>query len=333
MTATTLRGTRIPATLPCTVAALLILLLPTAPLVGQQGGPGQGGVGKAGAGANIGVTVGSSADVVAVRKTAALRRSPRPGLTGVASFTDRQLRFPRVRNAWESKGRTVESLFEAKGLTGPVEVFFRVFKREQVLEVWARERGADQFVLLRDYPVCALSGRLGPKRREGDGQIPEGFYSIDLLNPWSDYHLSMRVDYPNPVDRFRGSRGDLGGDIYIHGGCATIGCVPVTDEWIEELYLIAVRARDDGQRRIPTHIFPTRLNDAGLQWLRGTYGEKFIDYPFWTNLQQGYMAFERSRTLPMVDHDRGEYRVVEVPVPEPVISIKRGPEPFETATS
>ena len=332
MTATTPRGTRIPATLPRTVAALLILLLTAAPVLAQQGGPGrQGGIGKAGAG--VGASIAAVGEPVVVRTTAALAAPTRTVSSGVASFTDRQLRFPRVRTAWESKGKAVTSLFEAKGLTGRVEVFFRVFKREQVLEVWARERGTDKFVLLRDYPVCALSGRLGPKRREGDGQIPEGFYSIDLLNPWSDYHLSMRVDYPNAVDRFRGSRGKLGGDIYIHGGCATIGCVPVTDEWIEELYLIAVRARDDGQQRIPTHIFPTRLDQRGLRWLASTYGHDFIDYPFWKNLQQGYMAFERDHTLPMVGHERGEYMVVGTPVPEPVISVRPAPEPFGTATS
>lgn len=228
----------------------------------------------------------------------------RPG--GTRSFLARQLEFPRVRHAYESKAERVDRLFQEVGIRVP-EVFFRVFKREQVVEVWARERGTGGFELLNSYPVCNLSGRLGPKRREGDLQIPEGFYSIDLLNPWSDYHLSMHVDYPNAVDRARSDGRALGGDIYIHGGCATVGCLPVTDRWIEEIYLIAVQARNVGQRTIPVHIFPTRLDEEGMGWLERTYGRGFVDFPFWQNLQEGYLAFERTRLVPAVGHDAGVY--------------------------
>lgn len=228
----------------------------------------------------------------------------RPGAT--RSFLARQLQFPRVRRAYEGKQGRVVGLFGTRAVVAP-EVFFRVFKREQVLEVWVRNAGMGPYELMSTYPVCKLSGRLGPKRREGDRQIPEGFYEIDLLNPQSNYHLSMRVDYPNPVDRARGGQGRLGGDIYIHGGCATIGCVPVTDEWIEELYLIAIHAQDAGQETIPVHIFPTRLDPAGLGWLEATYGSSFPDYSFWQNLQEGYLAFERTRAVPAVGYDGGRY--------------------------
>lgn len=235
----------------------------------------------------------------------------------MSSFLRRQLDYPRVREAWEEKADRVAELFAAGSVDGPMEVFFRVFKRERELEVWARELGEPEFSRLRTYPVCRVSGDLGPKREEGDRQIPEGFYGIDVLNPRSDYHLSMRVDYPNAVDRARGGLEPLGGDIYIHGGCSTIGCVPVTDEWIEELYLIAVEAREAGQRRIPVHIFPTRLDDAGLDWLRREYGEAHVDYPFWENLREGYLAFERTRTLPRIRPDRDRY-VVQHPAPAPL---------------
>lgn len=223
------------------------------------------------------------------------------------SFLDRQLEFPRVRRAYAVKSARVASLFTKSGVGPPAEVLFRVFKREQILEVWGRGKDTAEFVLLNRYPVCQVSGRLGPKRRQGDRQIPEGFYSIDIFNPQSSYHLSMRVDYPNAVDRSRGVRGPLGGDIYIHGGCATIGCVPVTDEYIEELYLIAVQARTAGQTRIPVQIFPTRLDAAGMQWLAATYGSDFVDYPFWENLREGYEAFERTRTPPRIEVVGGRY--------------------------
>jgi murein L,D-transpeptidase YafK len=224
-----------------------------------------------------------------------------------AGFLDRQLRFPRVRQAFSSRAETVDALFLAQGIAQPAELFFRVFKREQLLEVWARGAEAETFALLNTYPVCGTSGELGPKRHQGDEQIPEGFYSIDLFNPVSNFHLSLRVDYPNAVDRARGTRRGLGGDIFIHGGCATIGCVPVTDEWIEEIYLMAVRARDAGQDHIAVHMFPTRLDEAGMSWLYDTYGTDHPDLVFWLDLRLGYLAFEQTRTVPEVAQHRGRY--------------------------
>lgn len=252
----------------------------------------------------LGAPVGGLATTslkTSVARLAALRPGTVPGVLG------RQLEFPRVRRAYETRAKGVVAMFEEIGVSAP-EVFFRVFKRDQVLEVWARNRGTGSFRLLKTYPVCKLSGQMGPKRRQGDGQIPEGFYEIDLLNPQSNYHLSMRVDYPNAVDRAReGGRAPLGGDIYIHGGCATIGCVPVTDRWIEEIYLIALGARDAGQATIPVHLFPTRLDDAGMRWLARTYGTAFVDYPFWQNLREGYQLFETSRLVPGVAYDGARY--------------------------
>lgn len=273
-----------------------------------------------GTGADSGVNAARPSSVRAtlpVENVVSRLSTLRPGAT--RSFLARQLEFPRVRRAYESRAARVAGLFEDRQVATP-EVFFRVFKREQVLEVWTRNREAGAFQLLSTYPVCKLSGRLGPKRRQGDLQIPEGFYEIDLLNPTSQYHLSMRVDYPNAVDRARGGEERLGGDIYIHGGCATIGCVPVTDEWIEEIYLIAVTARDAGQETIPVHIFPTRLDRAGLSWLGSTYGPEFVDYPFWQNLQEGYLAFEASRTVPVIGYDGARYTFSAPAIAAPTIA-------------
>jgi murein L,D-transpeptidase YafK len=224
------------------------------------------------------------------------------------TFRDVQLRFPRVRRAHSARAARVEARFEAQGVTEPAEVFFRVFKRERLLEVWARDAGSPAFVMINTYPVCGMSGELGPKREEGDKQIPEGFYHIDVFNPVSNFHLSLRLDYPNQVDQARaGTAHPPGGDIFIHGGCSTIGCVPVTDEWIEEIYLMAMSGRDAGQARIPVHMFPTHLDDSGMGWLRDTYGEDHPDLAFWQSLREGYLAFETTRLVPVVDHHRGRY--------------------------
>lgn len=224
-------------------------------------------------------------------------------------FAAGQLEYPRVLAAYREKAGRVASLLASRGVTDLAEVYFRVFKREHALEVWGRQRGEQRFRLVREYPVCAVSGELGAKRRQGDRQVPEGFYTIDLLNPWSQYHLSMRVSYPSPVDRARGYRPALGGDIFIHGGCSTVGCVPVTDAYVEELYLVTVAAGESGQGKIPVHIYPTRMDDAGFRWLRERYGEDHPDYRFWRNLAEGYRIFERTRAVPVVGHAGRRYTV------------------------
>ena len=132
-----------------------------------------------------------------------------------------------------------------------------MFKQERELELWVLPANGDRFELLRTYEICKLAGMLGPKRKQGDRQVPEGFYAIDLFNPVSAYHLSLRINYPNHRDRLVAKSGKLGGDIFIHGGCKSVGCIAITDDAIEELYWIAVQARGRHQRSIPVHIFPS----------------------------------------------------------------------------
>lgn len=306
MTAKTKRAARIWATGFFTVMALPALVGAQAASAGE----GEPGGAAARSAAPLGVEI-----VVQERGAAGVGDPVEPELArGLAeetatasSFLMRQLRFPRVRRAFEARKSGVEALFQARGIDEPAELFFRVFKREQLLEVWARDASESTYVLVNTYPVCGMSGELGPKRAQGDEQVPEGFYSIDLFNPVSNFHLSLRVDYPNAVDRARRARRSLGGDIFIHGGCATIGCVPVTDRWIEELYVMAVHVRDAGQERIPVHLFPTRLDEDGMAWLRETYGSDHPDLQFWYDLRLGYLAFERTGIPPRVEQHRGRY--------------------------
>jgi len=126
----------------------------------------------------------------------------------------------------------------AESAKGPLRIL--VFKQERMLEVHAPGWPAP-----RKYPLTAFSGTLGPKLKEGDGQIPEGVYGLDYLNPNSSYHLSMKVSYPNVDDRAQAAkdgRTNLGGDIMIHGSNATVGCVPIGDEAIEEVFYLVQAA-------------------------------------------------------------------------------------------
>jgi murein L,D-transpeptidase YafK len=235
--------------------------------------------------------------------------------TKVASsgFLRGQMANDRVFAARVEKRFELKKMFRDRGIAWPAEeIFFRSFKRERVLELWVRPVGQETFVLLKSYEVCALTGKPGPKRRQGDLQTPEGFYHIENFNPQSDYHLSMRVNYPNLSDRILGI-GSLGGDIYIHGSCKSAGCLAVNDENIKEIYWLAVEARDHGQRRIPVHIFPTRLTAGSLQQLIRIYEKEPELGAFWTSLKPGYDFFEQNHTLPVVSvSKRGAYRYAHI---------------------
>lgn len=116
-------------------------------------------------------------------------------------------------------------------------------KEERILEVWGLgDSGRPQ--LIRSFPFLGYSGRFGPKLIEGDGQIPEGVYRVEYLNPNSSYHLSIKIDYPNEFDREKGrsdERERLGYDIFIHGSSVTVGCIPIGDDAIEDLFTMVAQ--------------------------------------------------------------------------------------------
>ncbi len=243
------------------------------------------------------------------------------------------LTAPRARRAFKQSESTLKAAFKKRDLRYPPRrVFIRIFKRERVLELWSRGRGG-AYVKVRDYPVCYASGSLGPKRRQGDRQVPEGVYHVNALNPWSSYHLGLGVSYPNRADRKRGRKGKLGGAIMIHGDCVSIGCVAITDKLIEQVYVAAARATAAGQRRIPIHVFPTRLDKKGMAWLdrrytrrtglQTTWGKlrpwqrrrwdrrRAALLAFWRDLAPIYLHFETERKIPRVRiTNRGRYVLV-----------------------
>ncbi len=219
-------------------------------------------------------------------------------LNRASSIEQEQLRFPRVRTARQEKDAAVRSIVEKKGLTYPPKaILLRAFKKEGVLELWGAESNSGPYVLLKSYGICATSGVLGPKRRFGDAQVPEGFYDLDWFNPQSNFFLSMHVNYPNAADRILGSRTNPGGDIFLHGNCASIGCIPITDDGIKEVYWLAVLVREGGAKHLPIHIFPARMTEPGFRELAKTHLGQAELVAFWENLKEGYESFEKDHRL------------------------------------
>lgn len=217
------------------------------------------------------------------------------------TFKSQQLRYPRARAAFAEKEKPLREHFRSRGLSYPPRrILIRVFKLDRVLEVWCGDAEGGRFEMVKQYAVCTGSGGLGPKRVRGDGQVPEGFYFLAGFNPFSNFHLSLRVSYPNESDRILGVSGRLGGDIFIHGNCVSIGCVPITDDKIKELYVLAVEARSAGQARIPIHIFPAKLDDNGLRRLRREAQGLQQLWAFWMNLKEGFDFFESHQRIPAV---------------------------------
>jgi murein L,D-transpeptidase YafK len=217
------------------------------------------------------------------------------------SFRSTQQKAARVKAAysekWESlKADLVKKGFDAAGF----EMFIRILKKESLVEVWLKSRNEKEFRLFKNYDICYYSGELGPKRKQGDGQVPEGFYTVESFNPYSSYHLSLRVSYPNRSDRIIG-KSNLGGDIMIHGNCVSIGCVPITDIFIKELYVLAVEAKNFGQLNIPIHIFPSKMDEKGMRFLNEKYAGNPALLAFWKNLKTGYDLFEEKKKLPKIN--------------------------------
>jgi len=171
----------------------------------------------------------------------------------------------------------LQARFAAAGLDYPPErVQLIALKQGRRLEVWVWQGGWRH---LHDYPVFAASGQPGPKLREGDRQVPEGFYRIAALNPNSHFHLSMKLDYPNPFDRLHATlegRERPGSNIFIHGSAWSTGCLAMGNRGIEELYTLVARV---GLRRVEVLIAPwdfrrrpVRLPAGAPAWLGELYG-------------------------------------------------------------
>ena len=200
----------------------------------------------------------------------------------------------RVAAARRRCGAELRAAFAKAGVRWPAdEIFLRAMKREGELELWARNGTGEFFRLVQRLPILAASGGPGPKRREGDRQVPEGFYEVDRFNPLSDFHLSLGLNYPNASDRILGDPVSPGFDIFIHGGNVSIGCLALGDDGIEEIYLAALDSR---VRPIRVQLFPARMDAADWPAWRDAQVARHPEFcPLWEELAAAWIRFDRER--------------------------------------
>ncbi|HMO62755.1 MAG TPA: hypothetical protein PKC39_12190 [Ferruginibacter sp.] len=200
--------------------------------------------------------------------------------------------------------------FEAQKLKWPPqELYIRSFKFDRLLEVWVKENPKESFRLFKTYRVCMQSGSLGPKRMEGDYQMPEGFYYINEFNSNSNYHLALGLNYPNASDRILSDSLRPGSAIYIHGGCVSTGCIAISDKPIEEVFLLASYAKEQGQDFIPVHVFPVKYsNKKSFEYLAQATRDNQALQKFAVTLKDAFDYFEEKKQLPVIlVNKKGQY--------------------------
>ncbi len=220
---------------------------------------------------------------------------------------------PRAAAAAARVRPALEHDLAAAGLVFGSPVLLRAFKEELVLDLFVFHSKTQCFRFFRSYPIAASSGSLGPKLREGDGQVPEGFYQVpsSAMKPDSRYHLAFNLGYPNAYDRSLGRTGSL---IMIHGNRVSIGCLAMTDEKIEEIYTLCAAAQENGQRAFEVHVFPFRMTRERMGKTSGSPWEGF-----WKNLKQGYDLFEKTGRPARVSVKDGHYGFLAAPMrPKPL---------------
>lgn len=182
-----------------------------------------------------------------------------------------------------------------KSMSPSSPILVRIFKQESELEIWKRNRSG-QYALLKTYPMCRWSGKLGPKTRTGDRQAPEGFYHVgtSMLNPNSQYYLSFNLGYPNKLE---GALGYSGEALMVHGACSSSGCYALTDEGVSEIYAVAREALKGGQTAFQVQAFPFRMTPQNMAKNRSD-----PNFAFWADLKKGYDSFEVTRRQPKVSY-------------------------------
>lgn len=198
----------------------------------------------------------------------------------------------RVKQAYSDKEKLLTQKLKPLNISlNRINILITAFKTEQELNIYVKAPADAKYKKFATYNICSMSGILGPKRRSGDRQVPEGFYYINRFNPASTYYLSLGINYPNQADQMRSKGINAGGDIFVHGKCVTIGCLPLTDDYIKEVYLLALQAYQSGQHNIPVYIFPYKFNSVSADKFSAPYAGDKSTIAFWGKLKRGYDQF------------------------------------------
>jgi len=177
---------------------------------------------------------------------------------------------------------------ESVGSTGTSPILIRIFKETKELELW-RKNYNNNYVYIKTYDICAFSGDLGPKIKEGDRQSPEGFYTIKSyqMNYNSSQFLSFNTGFPNEYDKFHKRTGSY---LMVHGGCSSSGCYAIKDAPMQELFTAMRDSFKAGQKEVQLHIFPFRMSDWNL------YSHKDSkNLEFWLQIKAGYDIFNKDK--------------------------------------
>jgi murein L,D-transpeptidase YafK len=208
--------------------------------------------------------------------------------------------LPRSGRHYVPLSLAMQESIREKGMRTHAPILIRAFKQESELEVWKQD-SSGKMALLKTFPMCRWSGQLGPKTREGDRQVPEGFYTFNAgqMNPNSSFYLSFNIGYPNAVDR---QLGRTGAHIMVHGDCSSMGCFAMTDGQIADIYALTREAFAGGQSAIQLQSYPFRMTPENMA--------KFRNDPnigFWKTLKQGDAYFEESRQTVQTAACNGRY--------------------------
>lgn len=189
----------------------------------------------------------------------------------------------------------------AKDMKASDPILIRIFKRESELEVWKSDQSG-RYTLLKIFPMCRWSGKLGPKKVEGDRQAPEGIYHVGLngLNPKSKYYLSFNLGFPNTLERAKGYTGSA---LMVHGACSSAGCFAISDDSISEVYALVREALRAGQKAVQVQSLPFRMTPENLAIFRNN-----PNYEFWLDLKEASERFEILRQAPEISFCDGRYR-------------------------
>jgi murein L,D-transpeptidase YafK len=173
-------------------------------------------------------------------------------------------------------------------------IFVRLYKETSELEIWKQRENGD-YALLKTFQICKWSGALGPKKKEGDRQAPEGIYIVGpgQMNPASHYYLSFNIGYPNSFDR---SLGRTGSNLMVHGACSSSGCYSMTDADAGVIFALARDSFRGGQTSFQIQALPFRMTAENLAKHKDDE-----NMPFWRMLKVGSDNFDLTLKPPKVD--------------------------------